>query len=632
MLRKPEILPALRDIDYRRIPVSPEEFLSDRYYLGKVVWDEERRLGLYPVWKKELIYVLSKENSIFEWVVSGSLGAGKTTAVLVAFSYWLYFLSCLRDPHAFLGLMADSPIEFFFFNITLKAVEDTALAQFEGIINGSPYFKEHFPPDKRRRKKRGSTGAMSEYKLEFPPYFAMTEGSQVTHFTSRNIILAMLDEANFAERGTATGKRFRYDGLSKAYQMYTGLRSRIRSRFLQEGKTQGFLALLSSAASEMDFLEQHKAAVRGRPSVHVSEFSRWEASPWKYSIETFRVFVGGRRANSRVLGDDEEAPGPDEGRIVDVPVDFREDFEVDLTTALREVAGIPAEISSPLIPIREQIEATVDPTRTHPFVEVSLVVSHLGDVQITDFLRPEELASPKGRGFAPRYHPSRPRHVHVDIGVTNDSAGVAMGCLSDVTVSMVPDREGRIAHAPVPHIWIDFMLRLVPPRKPEQVSIAKIRTFLIYLRDVLKFNISTITYDGYQSTDSIQILQNWGFPEVKLLSVDKKPEPYKILRGTIMEKRLSRYAYLPFEEEVGLLQVEPVSGRVDHLPGAAKDVSDSVAGVCFGCSSEIAQEGMENLVHTSDPLGAYRDGELPEDLFGRLRPGSQSPMGIGGYE
>lgn len=62
---------ALMEADYVRTPPTPEEFLENPLYLGRVK-DE-----IYPYWKEQLKYVLDPKNQIYSVAVKGSIGSGK---------------------------------------------------------------------------------------------------------------------------------------------------------------------------------------------------------------------------------------------------------------------------------------------------------------------------------------------------------------------------------------------------------------------------------------------------------------------------------------------------------------------------------------------------------------------------
>jgi len=69
---------ALIEADYVRTPPTPEEFLENPLYLGRVK-DE-----IYPYWKEQLKYVLDPKNQIYSVAVKGSIGSGKCLSASTA--------------------------------------------------------------------------------------------------------------------------------------------------------------------------------------------------------------------------------------------------------------------------------------------------------------------------------------------------------------------------------------------------------------------------------------------------------------------------------------------------------------------------------------------------------------------
>ena len=76
-----EYLESLFRQDYERVPVDPRTFVKDKYYLGASI--EE----LHDNWIHELEIVFDKDKPISEWLLGGSVGAGKTTVCSVALVY-----------------------------------------------------------------------------------------------------------------------------------------------------------------------------------------------------------------------------------------------------------------------------------------------------------------------------------------------------------------------------------------------------------------------------------------------------------------------------------------------------------------------------------------------------------------
>jgi hypothetical protein len=123
-------------------------------------------------------------------------------------------------------------------------------------------------------------------------------------------------------------------------------------------------------------------------------------------------------------------------------------------------------------------------------------------------------------------------------------------------------------------ITVELMAQITPPPGGE-IDLAQVRSFILALRE-RGFVIGGVSYDGYQSADSRQILQRRGLP-VKIISVDRDMARYQMLRELAHEGRLRLYHYKPFLEEAAQLEVIRQQ-RIDHPRGGSKDVTDAVAG------------------------------------------------------
>jgi len=160
-------------------------------------------------------------------------------------------------------------------------------------------------------------------------------------------------------------------------------------------------------------------------------------------------------------------------------------------------------------------------------------------------------------------------------------------------------------------VWIDFMLR-IKAAAGSQIDFEKIRDLVFYFK-ANGFNIVRITYDQYQSTDSLQIFHKAKL-ESKELSVDKTRKPYDALRAAVQEARLDFYAYPHFERE--LFDLVDKGKKIDHpatgedgYPGS-KDVTDSLAGVV---GSLLLKEGTEHSSIIDLPEGILR--QEPKDIY-----------------
>jgi hypothetical protein len=102
------------------------------------------------------------------------------------------------------------------------------------------------------------------------------------------------------------------------------------------------------------------------------------------------------------------------------------------------------------------------------------------------------------------------RIAHVDLGLTNDSAGVAVGWVSGFTKVHRTD-----LYETLPVIELDLVLEVKPPRNGE-ISFESIRRLFYRLRDDAGVNLKWISYDTFQSRDSVQILSTWPMSSPRL--------------------------------------------------------------------------------------------------------------------
>ena len=582
----PKTLGLLYSVDYTEVPVPPEVFFSSPYYFGKdMVWDPKEHRGLFPVWFDELCYVLNPDNRINEFILSGSLGSGKTTCAMSALMYQIYKLSCLRDPHAYLGMLPSAPIEIFMFSVTMTTVEDAGVARFERLLGQSPYFRKKFPITRRRRFRGRHGSDPYDFKLEMPPFLEIVQGSQETHFISRDILGGMLDEANFVKQAKGTGA-LNYDSTSKVFNLYQSLRNRIESRFMKQGQNLGLMCLISSAATRFDFLEQHKRRQRDDPHVRIAEYPLYDVKPWEYAGKKFRVLIGTEHSNSRILAEGEQPDMSVSTQIIEVPSEHEDAFKRDISRALREISGVPSEVISPFIQ-RDYIGRSVDTVRRHPFKVESPSISHLSPIPLETYLQSQDLARWAGSRLVPKHHQAAARYIHCDLSKNQCATGLTMGCVCgwQETSNMGPDGYPVVSRSPL--IWVDFTLQILPPEAPGEIDYSKVRAFIRYLRDSLHFPVAKVSFDGFNSIDMIQILLKENF-DAEVLSMDKTPGPYLALRAALMENRVLRPPYPPLDTELATLRMIVEGGKVWFERGAGefKDVADSIAGVVFWCQEE----------------------------------------------
>jgi hypothetical protein len=587
----------LWELDYIRKPVLIDQFLHDDHYLGRVAKD------LHPRWKDDLRYVFAPGSPVFEWIMTGAIGIGKTTIACIAVARKLYELSCLRNASAYYGLLTDSLVVFGVYSITKRQVADAGYFKLRGFIDSSPYFRTEFPRSQKIDSKidfQRTTGRAVQ----------VIPGSMELHALGLDLFSFMMDEVNFMrvkdnkESGLQTGQ---------AYDLYNATYTRLQSRFIRPGGTlPGLMLLLSSRNAQTSFLEEHLKKVRKYESTFISDYALWEVKPaHRFTAKTFSVEVGDRVSSSRLLREGEEPRKA--ARVVQIPGEFRQPFTEDVDQALRDIAGIATFNLSPLIRDRQSVLDAVHPSMKHPFKRDVVVLGTDDDLTLDELVTLKDLCRPVESRWTPILNPRCPRFIHIDIGLSGDALGFAMGHVAGRTKNARVNPDGTETIISNPYAVIEMMLRVVAPAGGE-VDLSKIRAFIIYLSKL--YPITRVTFDGFQSTDCMQILEKQGI-ETGLLSVDRTDEAYLSLRSALFDRRIALYKYSPFEDEVLDLERDIKEHKVDHPLKAttggkgSKDVSDAVAGVVWAL---IHDERSTSVTH------------LPDFALEDLRSGASDPI------
>jgi hypothetical protein len=143
--------------------------------------------------------------------------------------------------------------------------------------------------------------------------------------------------------------------------------------------------------------------------------------------------------------------------------------------------------------------------------------------------------------------------------------------------SRVPRGEGSVDI--LPRIVFDLVLEVRPPRGDE-IKFEDIRKLFFKLRE-LGMNLKWITYDSFQSTDSLQLLRRNGFVTGQL-SVDKTAIPYDVMKTAFYDGRIEAPEHEKALQEIIRLERDPKTGLIDHARRFSKDCADAMAGVVYG--------------------------------------------------
>jgi len=542
----------------KQYPVSLKTFVSDPYYLGNItvyplVLEELEKLNNPPI--DGLPHGLRIGNTYTESVFTGAIGSGKSHCAIITLVYQLYILSCLHNPQDLFDLDTSSEILFVIQTLNQTLAKQLDYARLKAMLESSLYFKEQFP-----------FNPQIESELQFPNRIIVrpVSGSE-TATIGQNVFGGILDEVNYMEHVEHSKKTHDGNTYDQATALYNSVASRRKSRFLKHGRLFGMLCLVSSKRYPDQFTDRKVAEAKkelsetGKTSIYVYDKTRWDIKPDDFCGEKFRVFKGDQSRKARILGEHEKA---DPHLILEVPIEYRTDFETDLLRSLRDIGGVSTLATHPFLPNTELISAS--------FGEVVSILS----VESSDFQLPK-VSFVRSR----IQYPEQPRFIHVDLALSNDSAGIACGYVSAFDTI---DRGG--GHKEVlPEITVDFALEIHPPKTGE-IDIARIRKMIFMLRDSLGVNVKWVSYDQYQSAESLQILRLNRFTTGQR-SMHKTPIPYEVLKQAIYDGRVKIPKHKKLRKELVELEFDAKKNKIDHpIPNGSDDVSDCLAGVVYGLS------------------------------------------------
>lgn len=520
-------------------PVGIIDFIEDKEFLNA-------KGVLYPAVLREMKELNS--GNYVEAVLTGAIGTGKTTIALYTTAYQLYLLSCMHKPHAIFGLDPASEILMIFQSITEKLAKSVDYMRFKSMIDNSPYFKAHFPYDNS-----------IESEMRFPNRIIVKPVSGAdTAAIGQNVMGGIIDELNYmalVENSKASVDGGTYD---QAVAVYNSISRRRKSRFMNQGKLPGILCLVSSKRYPGQFTDVKEEEALTDKTIFVYNKRVWDIKPDAFIGDWFKVFPGDETRKPRILEPKEKLSDEDLLLVEDIPVEYRTEFEHDIINALREIAGLSTLAKHPFM---METEAVANCFGTH-----HSILSR-DDV---DFVETQLEIYPKRFEFQ-----EYPRWAHLDLAVTGDSVGLAVGCVTGFeSVKRSATESERL-----PTIRMDFTLEIKPPKGGE-IKFFKIRSLLYKLRE-LGLAIKWVSFDSYQSRDSIQILRQKGFMTGEQ-SMDKNTTAYDITKAAFYDGRVEVPEHERALHEMISLERDVKRGKVDHPPNGSKDVADAIAGVVYG--------------------------------------------------
>ena len=547
---------------YDEAPVDVETFFRNTDYLGRAGAD------LYPVLLDDLIRLFN--GNYTEVTLSGSIGWGKSYLTELIICRILYEVSCLKHPQWAYGLAENSTLFFPNISITETQAKRVIFGGIKEALRVSPYFREQFPFE------------MYSTEMKFPKNILLGAVA-MSGALGMDVFAAAMDELNFMDV-VEKSRQARGQKYDQAEVIYASLARRMKSRFMKKGKLPGILVMLSSVNYPNDFTERKKKEAEENPLIFILDYALWEPKPaGTYMDKKFWVSMGTENQPPRVIEDKEEAKTERERgvEILEPPLDFLSDFKRDIEGSLKDIAGRSKLLINRFITQTEKIFEKADIDRKHPFTQTETTLVDGGKF-IRELLAHQIPGSDSKLVWRPLINPYVRRFSHIDLALTGDAAGFCVGHPAGEIQVTRRGEDNELLTEIMPIVWIDVMLRIVPPQGAE-INFGNIRSLLYELQS-MGYLFEKVTLDSYQSSDTIQILNGRGI-KAEDLSVDTSMEPYNEVKSALYEDRLNMYWYDIVLNELKYLVVTRSGStvKVDHLLDRSKDVSDCLAGVVYNC-------------------------------------------------
>lgn len=534
-------LKELWEVDYKEIPVSIDEFITNPYYLGN---STRNGTSIYPYWRNKYREIFDPSKNYEEVILTGAIGVGKTRTAVVCLCYLLHKLMCLKDPQEYFKFNAGDKITIFFLNITLALAEGVGYETMHDYLIHSPWFME-----------RGTVTGRKNLRYNPPHNIAITFGSKGEHALGQQIYAAFMDECDFKQGGIKGASAL--DASNAVMNAYSTIKTRVTSRFTKNNVLYGKMFMVSSKRSEHDFLEAYVAKMKNEKMLIVDE-PQWVIKPQgTFDSRTFPVAVGNRSLKSRVLDDDisdeeKEAIIKQGYRILDVPLNFKDYFKLDLNKALMDLAGISV-VGAVSFFNYDMFSKCYIKDYKNPFVSDILTIGIHDDLNIADFFEIDKIP------MQVRY---MPQFIHVDGSLTGDKTGISSVAVSGLKETQQYNGANEFTSTEMTYKHV-FSVDIEAPQGSE-ISFEKTRNFIYYLK-ASGFNIIGVSLDGFQSADMKQMLLSQGY-NATIISLDKSPQGYLALRSAMNDGRIGLIQIDLLEKELIQLQRDVQTGKIDHPP------------------------------------------------------------------
>ena len=541
---------------------SPEEFLTEKY-LG------ENAKGIFPYLKEAFIQLFAKDTNIKNYLILYYfIGAGKTTLVVWIKAYMGLLFNRLIDPWKYFDkqettLFVDMSICF-----TKQSCEDLVIKPLKQLLLTSPAFEKiKFKDDFLQKMKSGdpekaywmSGGEGSEMLcIGNLHYLCASEPSQLLGL---NIISASMTEFAFLSEKM---------GEDKCMRLWNDLDKRVWSRF-NKNTYYAKIILDSSPNSLMGKADQYILKHKFDKNVVFCSGKKWEKQPWLFPIwnndksKTFFVFCGNSELPPKIINANERE-NYDSESVIECPIDIYEAMSEDISKTIRDWCGRPlCGAANALIREGKKIMNCFDNQLLNEISWIRLSSAEDSEHLIWNKIKDKYFNKNNNQYLFYRY-PNAKRYVGIDLSEKSD-----MACLS--VVHQESDIDNCIVYV------VDFTICALG-KVDDSINIASFKYLIKDLIELGNMNIAHVSYDNFQSAESIQFLKRLNI-DCEKISVDSTIGPYLNLASYVNQNKLKIGKNIIIKNNLkSLIKGTTRNGKeigkvtVDHLQGEWYDLDN----------------------------------------------------------
>lgn len=572
--------PPLSDVQYEAVRYAERVYLPETYTLLGSVDDPE--IALYWSAPYRMVNFLT-----MQW----GKGSGKDHISRIASLRVAYLLLCLKSPQAYFRMPEQDTINLL--NVATSSGQANRAfftPMRRAVSRPGNWFQDISEAVEIVGKRRDPAKPLMNV-IKFDKNVEAVSGhSDADSQEGLNLIFGVADEVDgFKSRHeleTARGRQMR-ESPSSAESILDMLRTSASTRFPKTYKVVriSYPRYLGSTIQKLTAEAKLDNTQKGNASRHYvsGPLCTWDVNP-------------------RVKRDD-----------------FAEDYEKDAALAQARYECRPSRAVNPYFGNEEALRAATREVPRQPVI-------------ITEYAMDGAAWFPV-YNFAPDFKPLAGAQyaIHADLSVKGDRAGVAMSHVKrwdELRIIGTGERGEDVQLTETrPFVRNDFVISFEADAGAHPVREIQLRWYRMLVLELRRrgFNIRLASADGFQSTDTMQILQAHGI-ETKIFSTDKTEQHWVSLRDTAYENRLEMPA-----REVTIIELLGLSrlpnGKIDHLGESSKDEADALACSISGALELGGAEDPDGLL--AWPGGDLTDWSGPSHAFEDMMPiGFARPRGL----